>query len=42
MVGVPGSEGFSGMLIQKQGAEENKPELKKKNIRSNITGEREF
>ena len=28
MVGVPGSEGFSGMLIQKQGAEENKAPTK--------------
>ena len=32
----------SGMLIQKQGAEEHKVATKEEDIRSNITGEREF
>ena len=35
MVGVPGSGGFSGTLIQKQGAEENKASTKEEHKKQN-------
>jgi hypothetical protein len=39
---APGSGGFSGMLIRKQGAEENKAATKEEEYKKQITGEREF